>query len=59
MLPMDYYSLGYCIAHSQCQWLEVKEEYEVEEEMRMLGNGASTSNGGQGGMIVDCLLKAL
>ena len=21
MLPMDYYSLGYCISHSKCQWL--------------------------------------
>ena len=21
MLPMDYYSLGYCIGHSQCQWM--------------------------------------
>ena len=21
MLPMDYYSLGYCIAHSECQWV--------------------------------------
>ena len=53
MSPMNYYSLGYCKAHSKYQWLlEVKEEYEVEEEMRMLGDGASTSNGGHGGMIV-------
>ena len=21
MYPMDYYSLGYCISHSQCQWV--------------------------------------
>ena len=21
MLRMDYYSLGYCISHSKCQWL--------------------------------------
>ena len=21
MLPMDYYSLGYCIGHSECQWV--------------------------------------
>ena len=56
MLPMDYYSLGYCIAHSQCQWVlsveEEKEEEEVEERWRMLGAGASTSDGGQGGKIV-------
>ena len=58
MLPMDYYFLGYCIAHSQCQWvLRVEEENEVKEEVeeewtRMLGAGASTSDGGQGGKIV-------
>ena len=59
MLPMDYYSLGCCIAHSQCQWLlsvmneEVMGgEVEVEEWVRMLGAGASTSDGGQAGKIV-------
>ena len=56
MLPMNYYSLGYCIAHSKCQWLLSVEEdtnEEVEEErVRMLGAGASTSDGGQGGKIV-------
>ena len=56
MLPMDYYSLGYCIAHSQCQWVmrfdeDINEELD-EEWVRMLGAGASTSDGGQGGKIV-------
>ena len=53
-LPMDYYSLGYCIAHSQCQWVLniVGLELENEEEVRMLAAGASTSDGGQGGKIV-------
>ena len=56
ILPMDYYSLGYCIAHSQCQWvLRVKEEKEEEERVRILGAGASTSDGGQGGKIVGLL----
>ena len=54
MLPMDYYSLGYCIAHSQCQWaLRVEEEEKVDEErVKMLAVGASISDGGQGGKIV-------
>ena len=54
MLPIDYYSLGYCIAHSQCQWvLRVEEEEKLDEErVRTLAAGASTSDGGQGGKIV-------
>ena len=36
MLPLDYYSVGYCIAHSQCQWM-LSLNWEVgEEEVRML-----------------------
>ena len=26
MLPLDYYSLGYCIARVQCQWVLKLEE---------------------------------
>ena len=40
LLPLDYYALGYCIVHSQCQW--VLEICWDEEEMRMLVAGAST-----------------
>ena len=40
LLPLDCYALGYCIVHSQCQWvLGIRWG---EEEMRMLVAGAST-----------------
>ena len=42
MLPLDYYSLGYCIAHSKCQWVLSLYEDIGEEEVRMLMAGAST-----------------
>ena len=32
-LPMDYYCLGYCIAHSQCQWMLRLSKEEMNEEM--------------------------
>ena len=31
-LPMDYYCLGYCIAHSQCQWMLRLDNEEMNEE---------------------------
>ena len=39
MLPMDYYSLGYCIVHSNCDWvLDFYNEYQGEDsEMLMAG----------------------
>ena len=69
LLPMDYYCLGYCIAHSQCQWVLCFDNEEMDEEMdeemlSMLVAGVNTSpecNGtvvGLGGDIsttVDCL----
>ena len=42
MLPLDYYSLGYCIAHSKCQWVLSLYDNIGEEEVRMLMAGAST-----------------
>ena len=40
LLPLDCYSLGYCIVHSQCQWvLGIRWG---EERVRMLVAGAST-----------------
>ena len=43
MLPMDYYCLGYCIAHSQCQWL-LRMDNEMNKEMvSMLVTGVNTS----------------
>ena len=50
MTPLDYYSLAYCIAHSQCQWaLSVSGGEEPciqgigEDEVRMLGAGINTT----------------
>ena len=42
MLPLDYYSAGYCIAHSQGQWMLSLYGGVGEEEVRMLVAGAST-----------------
>ena len=42
MLPLDYYSLGYCIAHSKCQWMLSLHGEVGEEGARMLVAGAST-----------------
>ena len=45
-LPLDYYSLGYCIVHSSSQWIlsffSLPFLIKREEEMRMLVEGAST-----------------
>ena len=59
MLPLDYYSLGYCIAHSQCQWVLSLEGDIGEEEVKMLMAGASTrqetsSRVGVRGGWIDC-----
>ncbi|CAI8003661.1 NACHT, LRR and PYD domains-containing protein 3 [Geodia barretti] len=47
MMPMDYYSLGYCISHSQCQWvLSLTGRSTVsKEKIVLLANGAVESNG--------------
>ena len=42
MLPMDYYCLGYCIAHSQCQWM-LRLSKMNEEMVSMLVTGVNTS----------------
>ena len=47
MSPMDYYSLGYCISHSQCQWvlrLESKMEL-TKERINLLADGARDVTG--------------
>ena len=41
-LPLDYYSLGYCIAHSKCKWVVLLHVDIGEEEVKMLMAGAST-----------------
>ena len=46
MLPLDYYSLGYCISHSQCQWvLGLGREGVDETGAKMLAAGAGTRTG--------------
>ena len=38
MLPMDYFSLGYCMVHSQCQWvLNLTEVWDIDTEMLVAG----------------------
>ena len=48
MSPMDYYSLGYCISHSQCQWvLSLTSTMEIsKEKIKMLADGARDVTGG-------------
>ena len=47
MLPMDYYSLGYCISHSQCQWvLQLESKMELtKERIKLLADGAREVTG--------------
>ena len=44
MLPLEYYSVGYCIAHSHSKWSLTFEENPEEEKLRMLFKGAETGN---------------
>ena len=38
--PLDYYCLGYCISHSQCQWeLDFRSAFMGDEGMEMFCNG--------------------
>ena len=49
---LSYYSLGYCIAHSQCQWvLSLDGEDIGEEKVRMLVGGASTRQEARGRVV--------
>ena len=42
MLQMDYYSLGYCVVHSQCDWvLDFEFDDHHKEDSEMLVAGAS------------------
>ena len=51
MFPLDYYSLGYCISHSQCQWVLGLVKKIDEDEVRMLAAGAGTSSEPKGRVI--------
>ena len=48
MSPMDYYSLGYCISHSQCQWvLSLTGTMKIsKDKIKMLTDGAREVTGG-------------
>ena len=57
-LPLDYYHLGYCIAHSQCWWvLSIPEDGELyvqnmgEENMSMLRAGANITQQPSGSVV--------
>ena len=47
MSPMDYYSLGYCISHSKCQWvLQLESKMELtKERIKLLADGARDVTG--------------
>ena len=42
LLPIDYYYLGYCIAHSKSQWVLTIENSMKEEDVQMLTAAIST-----------------
>ena len=51
MFPLDYYSLGYCVSHSQCQWVLGLGKKIGEDEVRMLAAGAATRSEPRGRVI--------
>ena len=44
MLPLEYYSVGYCIAHSHSKWSLTFDEDTEEEKVSMLSKGADTGD---------------
>ena len=53
ILPMHFYSLGYCIVHSQHQWVLDLTQIETldEEDAEMLVAGTSFTQGKCGGVV--------
>ena len=45
MLALEYYSVGYCIAHSHSKWSLTFDRYIEEEKLHMLVSGAKTGDG--------------
>ena len=45
MLPLEYYSVGYCIAHSYSKWTLTFDEDTEEEKLHMLVSGVKTGDG--------------
>ena len=60
MLPMDCYSLGYCIEHSQCQWVLSIDYFiitpYIAENIKMMAAGASKATR-TGGRVVEIFKK--
>ena len=44
MLPLEYYSVGYCIAHSHGKWSLTVDKDREEEKLHMLLKGAATGD---------------
>ena len=44
MLPLEYYSVGYCIAHSHSKWSLTFDGDTEEEKLHMLESGAKTGD---------------
>ena len=51
MVPADYFSLGYCIARSQCQWVLSLREMISDEEVKMFIDGISTKQPSDGTVV--------
>ena len=47
MLPMDYYSLGYCVVHSNCDWVLNVNIHEHHEEMLVAGASFRSDTSGR------------
>ena len=45
MFPLEYYSVGYCIAHSHSKWSLTFDEDTEEDKLHMLVSGAKTYDG--------------
>ena len=51
MLPLDYYSLGYCISNSQCQWVLRLGKDISKDEVSMLATGTDTGKKSSGKVV--------
>jgi len=46
MSPLEYYSAGYCIAHSSAQWVLTFREHKEETDLKMFCNGTISTEEG-------------
>ena len=59
MLPLEYYSVGYCIAHSHSKWSLTFDEDTEEEKVSMLLKGADTGDLKQCSVVLKTYTKAI